>query len=33
MRGAIVAALPLVIVFLFMQRSIIQGVRLSGIKG
>lgn len=31
--GAIVAALPLVIVFLVMQRSIVQGVRLSGIKG
>jgi multiple sugar transport system permease protein len=31
--GAIVAALPLVVVFLIMQRSIVQGVRLSGIKG
>jgi multiple sugar transport system permease protein len=31
--GAIIAALPLVVVFLIMQRSIVQGVRLSGIKG
>jgi len=31
--GAIVAALPLVIVFLVMQRYIVEGVRLSGIKG
>jgi multiple sugar transport system permease protein len=31
--GAVVAALPLIVVFLIMQRSIVQGVRLSGIKG
>jgi multiple sugar transport system permease protein len=31
--GAVVAALPLVVVFLVMQRYIVQGVRLSGIKG
>ncbi|MGB3306328.1 MAG: carbohydrate ABC transporter permease [Thermomicrobiales bacterium] len=31
--GAVVGALPLVIVFLFMQRYIVQGVRMSGIKG
>ena len=31
--GALVGALPLVVVFLFMQRLIVQGVRLSGIKG
>ncbi len=31
--GAAVGALPLVIVFLFMQRYIVEGVRLSGIKG
>jgi multiple sugar transport system permease protein len=31
--GAAVACAPLVIVFLFMQRYIVQGVRLSGIKG
>lgn len=31
--GAIIGALPLVIIFLFMQRYIVQGVRLSGIKG
>ncbi|MDQ4099390.1 MAG: carbohydrate ABC transporter permease [Chloroflexota bacterium] len=31
--GALVGALPLVVVFLFMQRFIVQGVRLSGIKG
>ena len=31
--GAVVGALPLVIVFLVMQRYIVQGVRLSGIKG
>jgi len=31
--GAVVAALPLVIVFIFMQRFIVQGVRMSGIKG
>jgi Binding-protein-dependent transport system inner membrane component len=31
--GAVVAALPLVVVFLVMQRSIVKGVRLSGIKG
>ncbi len=33
MAGAAVGAAPLVIVFLFMQRFIVQGVRLSGIKG
>jgi multiple sugar transport system permease protein len=31
--GAAVGALPLVIVFLIMQRYIVEGVRLSGIKG
>lgn len=31
--GAVVGALPLVIVFLFLQRFIVQGVRMSGIKG
>ena len=31
--GAIVAALPLIIVFLVMQRYIVEGVRLSGVKG
>jgi multiple sugar transport system permease protein len=31
--GAAIGALPLVIVFLFMQRYIVEGVRLSGIKG
>jgi multiple sugar transport system permease protein len=31
--GAAVGAAPLVIVFLVMQRYIVQGVRLSGIKG
>ena len=31
--GAVVGALPLVIVFLVMQRYIVEGVRLSGIKG
>jgi multiple sugar transport system permease protein len=31
--GAVVGALPLVVVFLVMQRYIVQGVRLSGIKG
>lgn len=31
--GAAVGALPLVIVFLVMQRYIVEGVRLSGIKG
>ncbi len=31
--GAVVGALPLVIIFLFMQRFIVQGVRMSGIKG
>lgn len=31
--GAAIGALPLVIVFLVMQRFIVQGVRLSGIKG
>lgn len=31
--GAFVGAAPLVIVFLLMQRYIIQGVRMSGIKG
>ncbi len=31
--GAAVAAAPLVIIFLVMQRYIVQGVRLSGIKG
>jgi multiple sugar transport system permease protein len=30
--GAAVAAAPLMIIFLFMQRYIVQGVRLSGIK-
>lgn len=31
--GAAVGAAPLVIVFLFLQRFIVQGVRMSGIKG
>ena len=31
--GAAVGAAPLVIVFLIMQRYIVQGVKLSGIKG
>jgi multiple sugar transport system permease protein len=31
--GAAVGAAPLVIVFLFLQRYIVQGVRMSGIKG
>lgn len=31
--GAVVGAAPLVIVFLVMQRWIVQGVRMSGIKG
>lgn len=31
--GSVVGALPLVIIFLFMQRYIVQGVRMSGIKG
>ncbi len=31
--GAVVGALPLVIVFLLLQRLIVQGVRMSGIKG
>ncbi|MEA2598565.1 MAG: multiple sugar transport system permease protein [Thermomicrobiales bacterium] len=31
--GAAVGALPLVVIFLVMQRYIVQGVRLSGIKG
>lgn len=31
--GAAVGIAPLVIIFLFMQRYIVQGVKLSGIKG
>lgn len=31
--GAAVAAAPLIVIFLVMQRYIVQGVRLSGIKG
>lgn len=31
--GAFVSILPLVIVFLFMQRYIVEGVKMSGIKG
>ncbi|MBA2520867.1 MAG: carbohydrate ABC transporter permease [Chloroflexia bacterium] len=31
--GAAVGALPLVVIFLIMQRYIVEGVRLSGIKG
>ena len=31
--AAVVGAAPLVVVFLFMQRYIVQGVRMSGIKG
>jgi multiple sugar transport system permease protein len=31
--GAVIGAAPLVIVFLFLQRYIVQGVRMSGIKG
>lgn len=31
--GAVIAALPLVIVFLILQRYIAEGIRLSGIKG
>jgi multiple sugar transport system permease protein len=31
--GALIAVLPLIIVFLVMQRYIVEGVRVSGIKG
>ncbi len=31
--GAVVGVLPLVLVFLFLQRFIVEGVRMSGIKG
>lgn len=31
--GAVIGAVPLVIVFLLLQRYIVQGVRMSGIKG
>jgi multiple sugar transport system permease protein len=31
--GAVVGALPLVVAFLFLQRFIVEGVRLSGVKG
>jgi len=31
--GAAVGAAPLIIIFLFMQRYIVQGVRMSGVKG
>lgn len=31
--GAVIGALPLIIVFLLLQRYIVQGVRMSGIKG
>lgn len=31
--GALVSILPLVVVFLFMQRYIVEGVKMSGIKG
>jgi multiple sugar transport system permease protein len=31
--GAVVGALPLVVIFLVMQRYIVQGIRLTGIKG
>jgi multiple sugar transport system permease protein len=31
--GAAVSIIPLVIVFLFMQRYIVEGVKMSGIKG
>lgn len=31
--GAVIGALPLIIIFLIMQRYIVEGVRLSGIKG
>jgi multiple sugar transport system permease protein len=31
--GAAVGAAPLIVVFLFMQRYIVEGVRLSGVKG
>jgi multiple sugar transport system permease protein len=31
--GAVIAAAPLIVIFLFMQRYIVQGVKLSGIKG
>ena len=31
--GAVIGAAPLVIIFLFMQRYIVQGVKMSGIKG
>ncbi len=31
--GAAIAVAPLVVIFLIMQRYIVQGVRMSGIKG
>src|SRR6185295_16624306 len=31
--GALIAVLPLIVVFLVMQRYIVEGVRVSGIKG
>lgn len=31
--GAVIGAIPLIIVFLLLQRYIVQGVRMSGIKG
>ena len=31
--GATIGILPLILVFLFMQRYIVEGVKMSGIKG
>jgi multiple sugar transport system permease protein len=31
--GAVIGAIPLIVVFLLLQRYIVQGVRMSGIKG
>ena len=33
MAGAVVSALPLLIVFLIANRHIVEGVQLSGLKG
>ena len=33
MAGAVLSAVPLLVVFLFANRRIVEGVQLSGLKG
>lgn len=33
MAGAVIAAIPLVIIFAFVQKQFVEGVAMSGMKG